>query len=134
MAIKDLQARQGDVNLTLEIIDKGEVREFEKFGRKGRVCTARAKDDSGEISLTLWNEDIDKVNKGDIVKVENGWVREWQGELQLSHPTILDFNKLNERYQLGVNLIKSTLLYCFIALFVMILFNVIASKVLSSTF
>ncbi len=84
MAIKDLEARQGNVNLTLEIIEKEEAREFEKFGKKGRVCNAVAKDATGTIKLTLWNEDIDKVNTGDTVKIENGWVGEWQGELQLS--------------------------------------------------
>ena len=84
MAIKDLEARQGNVNLTLEIIEKEEPREFEKFGKKGKVCNATAKDATGSIKLTLWNDDIDKVNKGDTVKIENGWVGEWQGELQLS--------------------------------------------------
>lgn len=84
MAIKDLQARQGNVDLTVEVTDKGDVREFEKFGRKGRVCNAKVKDSTGEIAFTLWNEDIDKVNVGDKVKIQNGWVGEWQGELQLS--------------------------------------------------
>ena len=84
MAIKDLEARQGNVNLTLEVIEKEDVREFEKFGKKGRVCNAVAKDATGTIKITLWNDDIDKVNKGDTVKIENGWVGEWQGELQLS--------------------------------------------------
>ena len=84
MAIKDLEARQGSINLTLEIIDREDIREFEKFGKKGKVCNATAKDDTGTIKLTLWNDDTEKVNKGDIVKIENGWVGEWQGELQLS--------------------------------------------------
>ncbi len=84
MAIKDLQARQGNVNLTMDIIEKGDVREFEKFGKKGRVCNAVGKDETGTVKLTLWNDDIDKVNSGDKVKIENGWVGEWQGELQLS--------------------------------------------------
>ncbi|MBR9699688.1 hypothetical protein GOV09_04485 [Candidatus Woesearchaeota archaeon] len=42
-------------------------------------------------------------------------------------------DKLNERYQVGVNIMKSTILYCFIALFVMILFNFIASNIISSS-
>jgi replication factor A1 len=84
MAVKDLEARQGNVNLTLEIVEKGDIREFEKFGKKGRVCNAVAKDATGSIKLTLWNDDIDKVNAGDTIKIENGWVGEWQGELQLS--------------------------------------------------
>jgi hypothetical protein len=42
-------------------------------------------------------------------------------------------DKLNERYLLGSNLIRSTLLYCFVALFVMILFNFIASAIMGVT-
>ena len=42
-------------------------------------------------------------------------------------------DKLNERYQLGNNLIRSTLLYVFISGAVMIIFNVIAGSILSAT-
>ena len=84
MAIKDLKIREGNVDLVAEVIDKSEVREFQKFGKAGRVCNAKIKDDSGEISLTLWNEDIDKVKIGDKIHITNGWVGEWQGEPQLS--------------------------------------------------
>jgi hypothetical protein len=42
-------------------------------------------------------------------------------------------DKLNERYLLGVNMIRSTFLYCFVALFVMILFNFIASAIMGVT-
>ncbi|MBS3107160.1 hypothetical protein J4419_05895 [Candidatus Woesearchaeota archaeon] len=42
-------------------------------------------------------------------------------------------DKLNERYQLGVNLIRSTLMYVLIAGAVMILFNVIASQIVAKT-
>lgn len=84
MAIKDLQARQGQVDLIAEVTEKGDVREFDKFGKKGRVCNAKIKDDTGEMSLTLWNEQIDQVKVGDKVHIINGWVGEWQGEKQLS--------------------------------------------------
>jgi len=42
-------------------------------------------------------------------------------------------DKLNERYQLGNNLIRSTLLYVFISGAVMIIFNVIAGSILTAT-
>ena len=42
-------------------------------------------------------------------------------------------DKLNERFQLGNNLIRSTLLYIFISGSVMIIFNVIAGRILSAT-
>ena len=84
MAIKDLKIREGNVDLVAEVIDKAEVREFQKFGKPGRVCNAKIKDDSGEVTMTLWNEDIDKVKVGDKIHIKNGWVGEWQGDPQVS--------------------------------------------------
>ncbi len=84
MAIKDLKIREGKVDIVVEVIDKGDVREFEKFGKPGRVCNAKVKDDSGEMTLTLWNDEIDKVKIGDKIHIINGYVSEWQGEPQLT--------------------------------------------------
>ncbi|MBI2208658.1 hypothetical protein HYU50_04120 [Candidatus Woesearchaeota archaeon] len=84
MQVKDLQPRQGKVDIVLDVVDMGEPREFEKFGRSGRVTTAVAKDETGDIKLTLWNDDIEKVKAGDKIKITNGYVSEWQGEMQLS--------------------------------------------------
>lgn len=84
MQIKDLQPRQGKVNITLEVTEKAEPRTFEKFGKSGKVCNAKAKDETGTITITLWNDEVDQVSVGDKVTIENGWVSEYQGELQLS--------------------------------------------------
>jgi hypothetical protein len=40
---------------------------------------------------------------------------------------------LNERYLLGVNLIRSTVLYIVVSLFVMVLFNIIATTIMTAT-
>ncbi|RMF55241.1 hypothetical protein D6745_02810 [Candidatus Woesearchaeota archaeon] len=84
MALKDLQVRQGNVDIVVDVVEIGDVREFEKFGRKGRVASAKVKDDSGEMTLSLWNDDIDKVKVGDRIRIINGYVNEWQGEPQLT--------------------------------------------------
>ena len=84
MEIKDITANQGNIDIVAEIITKEEPRSFEKFGRQGRVCNAMLKDDSGEIKLTLWNEDVDKVSQGNKIHLENGWCSEFRGEKQLS--------------------------------------------------
>ncbi len=84
MNINELQPKQGSVEITAEVVEKGDVREFEKFGKKGRVCNAKVKDATGQISLSLWNEQIDQVNVGDKIKISNGYVNEWQGEPQLT--------------------------------------------------
>ncbi|HLD43573.1 MAG TPA: OB-fold nucleic acid binding domain-containing protein [Candidatus Nanoarchaeia archaeon] len=84
MPIKDLQPKQGNVDITAAVVDKETPRTWEKFGKQGRVCNARLKDDTGEIKLTLWNDEIDQVNKGDTIRITNGFVNEWQGEMQLT--------------------------------------------------
>lgn len=84
MQIKDLKPKQGNVDIVVDIIDVGEAREFQKFGKSGRVATAIAKDETGDVKFTLWNDDVDKVKSGDKVHLTNGYVNEWQGELQLT--------------------------------------------------
>ena len=84
MQIKDLKPKQGNVDIIVDVIDVGAHREFQKFGKAGKVATAIAKDGTGDIKLTLWNEDIEKVNAGDKVHLIDGYVSEWQGEMQLT--------------------------------------------------
>ena len=84
MQIKDLKPKQGNVDITIDVVDVGDVREFNKFGKPGKVANAVAKDETGDIKLTLWNEDIDKVKAGDKIQLTNGYVNEWQGEMQLT--------------------------------------------------
>ncbi len=79
-----MQARQGDIELTVEVVEKAEPRTFEKYGKQGRVCNAKIKDATGTVSLTLWNDEIDKIGVGDKIKISKGYVGEWQGELQVS--------------------------------------------------
>lgn len=84
MQIKDLTPRMGNVDIVVEVTDVGDVREFSKFGKPGRVANAVAKDESGTVQLTLWNEQIDQVSVGDKVHIKNGFVSEWQGDMQLT--------------------------------------------------
>lgn len=84
MKISELKPKMPGINLEFEVAEKGEIREFNKFGRSGKVCNAVAKDSSGTVKLTLWNEDVDRINVGDKVKLTEGYVGEYQGEMQLT--------------------------------------------------
>tara|TARA_Y100000310_G_scaffold231554_1_gene234161 strand:+ start:447 stop:866 length:420 start_codon:yes stop_codon:yes gene_type:complete len=84
MEIKDVQANTGNLDLVLIVTEKDEPRTFEKFGKTGRVCNTKVKDDTGEMKLTLWNEDVDKVKVGDKIHLKNGWCSEFRDEKQLS--------------------------------------------------
>jgi replication factor A1 len=83
MEIKDLAAGQGKIDITVEIASMQEPRTFDKFGKSGKVANAKAKDASGEITLTLWNEQCDQVKVGMKIHITNGYVSEFKGEKQL---------------------------------------------------
>jgi replication factor A1 len=84
MKISELKVGQGKVDIEASVADKSSPRQFEKFGKAGKVCDVTGKDASGSIKLTLWNEQVDSVNIGDKIKVTNGYVSEFRGERQLS--------------------------------------------------
>jgi len=84
MQVKDVQPNKAIDVLELEVVEVEEPREFTNFRGSGRVANAKAKDDSGEIKLTLWNEQADQVKANDKIVIENGWAKEYQGEIQVS--------------------------------------------------
>jgi replication factor A1 len=81
---KDVQANQNFEQLDLEITSKGEVRSFANQKASGKVCNLAAKDDTGEIKVTLWNEQCDQFEEGDNIVIKDGWVSEYNGEKQVS--------------------------------------------------
>jgi replication factor A1 len=74
------------VDVEAKIIQKSETREVRSRYRNEtyRVADATIKDDTGTVKLTLWNEQIDQVNVDDTVKIENGYIRSFRGEIQLN--------------------------------------------------
>jgi len=72
--------------LELTIKSKGEVRQVNtRLGGASRVCDAACEDsEGGQITLTLWNDEIDKVSVDSKVRITNGWARQFRGNLQVS--------------------------------------------------
>lgn len=86
MGIKDLRNGMKRVVVEGKVIEKSETREVRsRFGDKTyNVATAIIEDETGTIKLTLWNEQINQVNVNDKIKVENGYVTSFRGEIQLN--------------------------------------------------
>ena len=84
MKISELKAGTGSVSVEGEVVSVDETREINKYGRTLRVANATLKDKSGTINLVLWNDDIEKVKAGSKIKIENGYVNEWQSKAQLT--------------------------------------------------
>ena len=74
------------LDVTGKIVDKSETRivQSRRGGGQLRVADATIEDDTGSITLTLWNEQIEEVNVGDVVKVENGYTNSFRGTIQLN--------------------------------------------------
>lgn len=74
------------VDLEAKVIQKSEAREVSSryTNETYRVADATIEDETGTITLTLWNEQVDQVNEGDRVKIENGYIKSFRGELQLN--------------------------------------------------
>ena len=49
-----------------------------------RVANATISDETGNIKLTLWNDQIEQVNVNDNIKIENGYITSFRGEIQLN--------------------------------------------------
>ena len=85
MKVKDLKADQKVDVLDLTITEKGETRDVNTFRGQSRVCDAKGVDEDGEsVSVSLWNEEIGRVNANDRVRITNGWVRQFRGNMQVS--------------------------------------------------
>jgi len=93
MKINELKPGTGSVNLEAEVVEVSTPREVNKYGRGLRVADVLLRDDTGTITLALWNENIDKVAEGKKVRIENGYVNTWQDKVQL---TLGRFGKISE--------------------------------------
>jgi replication factor A1 len=85
MKIAELKGEQSRVDVEGEIVEKGETRTVNlRAGGQSTVADATLRDETGSIKLTLWGEQIDYVDVGDRVRVENGYTKSFRGELQLN--------------------------------------------------
>jgi replication factor A1 len=74
------------VNVIAKTVSKSEVRSIAS-GRDGaphRVCDALVGDETGCVYLTLWDDNIEKVNEGDTVSIKNGYVNLFRGNMRLN--------------------------------------------------
>jgi len=86
LKIRELRNGMKNVSVEAKVMEKSEAREvLSRFKDETyKVTTALIADETGTIKLTLWNEQINQVNVDNKVKVENGYVTSFKGEIQLN--------------------------------------------------
>ena len=84
--VGDLNPQSKAVNVTAKVVSKTEIREI-PMGRDGsahKVSDALVGDETGVVYLTLWDDNIEKVNESDTIRVENGYVTLFKGNIRLN--------------------------------------------------
>jgi replication factor A1 len=84
--VGELTPRSRAVNVTAKVVSKSEIRDI-PMGRDGsahKVCDALVGDETGSVYLTLWDDNIEKVNEDDTLRIENGYVTLFKGNMRLN--------------------------------------------------
>jgi len=84
--ICDIKEGDNEIDVEGEVTEKSYAREVRsKFGyRPLMVADATLKDETGSITLTLWNEQVSQVMVGSKLKIEKGYAKSFRNVLQLS--------------------------------------------------
>lgn len=85
MKISELKAGMRNVSVTGKIDSLGDPRTVNlKSGGTNTVADAIISDESGSMKLSLWGDDINKIQPGDRISVENGYINTFKGENSIS--------------------------------------------------
>lgn len=84
--IKDVNSEVKWVNLKAKVVQKPIARTvYSRFGNNPLgLSTSTISDDTGSLKMPLWNNQINMVSIGDTIQIENGRIRTFRGELQVS--------------------------------------------------
>jgi replication factor A1 len=95
--VEKLAPGSREVNTIVKVISKSEVRNV--TGRDyavRRVADALVGDETGCIYLTLWNDNIDKIKEQSTLRITNGYVNLFRGNMRLNIGKYGSFKLLEE--------------------------------------
>jgi len=84
MKANEVKPGMRNLDLDLKVVEISETHRFENEKGSGRVATAICEDDSGRVKVSLWGEEIDKVEPGDQIRIESGYSRLFKDETHIS--------------------------------------------------
>ena len=86
MKINEIKRGMSNITLQAKVMDISESRQVQtKFGPRS-VADATIEDDTGQMSLTLWEANITSVKVGDMINISGAYTTEFRDKLQLNIP------------------------------------------------
>lgn len=95
--IRGLRENVGGVMIRVRVISKEEPREVKtKDGSIHTVVDSRVGDRTGIIIMSLWDDNANVIEEGDIIDIKNGYVSRFKGRLRLSIGRYGEFEKVDD--------------------------------------
>jgi replication factor A1 len=83
--VETLTPNSRGVNTIVKVVSKGEVRSV--TGRDysvRRVTDALVGDETASLYMTLWDDKIDAINEGDTLRITNGYINLFRGNMRIN--------------------------------------------------
>lgn len=84
MDVSDIRDGMRRIDCQGEVFSVGEPRSVKVGSRDARVADAKLRDKTGEITLSLWDDQVDQVTDGSFVRLTGGYAKNYRGTLQVS--------------------------------------------------
>ncbi len=83
--IKDLNPYSRRVNVLGKVVEVGQPKEITtRFGEGKSVTEVVIGDETGKITLSLWGDQVSKVESGKILYIDNGYISLVRGHMRLN--------------------------------------------------
>lgn len=98
MKINEIKSYQKKIDVLAKVVEKTEIREVNSRldDTKHNVCEAILADETGKVSLTLWDEAIDKLEVGKVYQFNNLFSSEFKKSLRLNIGRFGTFEETNK--------------------------------------
>jgi replication factor A1 len=84
MKISELKPNMKNLTIEAKVEEVSQAKEYSRMGSPGKVGQAIISDETGSITLTLWNEQTEMLAEGDKIVITGAKTSAWQGKTQLS--------------------------------------------------
>lgn len=94
--VANLETRMSNIDISFKVLEKGDVREVtsRRDGSINRVASAIVGDETGIVTLPLWNDMIEAIEAGKTYVLKNAHTGLFRGNLRLK---ISRDSEINER-------------------------------------
>ena len=83
--VSDLTPNHNKINVKVKVVRIGETKEIpSRYGPPKKVTEAVVGDDTGVVTMSLWEDQVNDINEGDTLSVNNGYVSLVKGHMRLN--------------------------------------------------